>query len=378
MERTPAMHERRHRVIARRDSTVLPIVSLLAITLASCASDSTAATNPSVAGSTTVASVAIETTDLAAEVEPVGIMPGEPWLVYSWYESKETKDLLLVRADGSDRHAIIEDLAGEHKGPSWSPDGSRIAFVNVDSATPLGSIWTVNADGSEPTLLTDGDGQCPDGIDHPDWSPDGSKLAVVCYPDPGGSQGSIATFDLATKTLTPLVTVDWPEHLDSPPSWSADGNSLAYSVLHWDPTNTFISGSLIAVVPAASGTEQRITSFDTSMSTPDWKPDGSEIVVSSYDLGNIQTTDQPSNLYVIKPDGTGQRQLTMSSVDGSMRIARPHWSPDGSQIVVSVATASNGTTVDDVQLAYVDPVGGEPVLFSPTIHGSQPDLRPTG
>ena len=59
-------------------------------------------------------------------------------------------------------------------------------------------------------------------------------------------------------------------------------------------------------------------------------------------------------------------------------MSAPDWKPDGSEIVVSVATASNGTTVDNVQLAYVDPVGGEPVLFSPTIHGSQPDLRPTG
>jgi Tol biopolymer transport system component len=374
----------------------------MAIVLASCGGDSTASSNQSAAEPTAAGSVAIETTDAAAEVEPVAaeptavgpvavettdaaavvdatvVLPGEPWLVFAWYEGKRTKDLVLMRPDGSDRHVILDDLAGEHKGPSWSPDGERIAFVNVDVATPLGSIWTVNADGSDPALLTDGEGQCPDGIFHPSWSPDGSKLAVVCYPDPGGMQGSVATFDLATGTLTRLTTVDWPEHLDGAPRWSPDGSSLAFVIQHWDPTNTFLDGSLIAVMSSEAGPEARITSFDTNMSSPDWSPTGSELVISTNDLGNIQTTDQPSNLYAISPDGTTLRQITRSSVDGSMRIAQPRWSPDGSRIVVSVATAGNGTRVDDVQLAYVDPNGGEPVLFSPTIHGSQPELRPTG
>jgi Tol biopolymer transport system component len=114
------------------------------------------------------------------------------------------------------------------------------------------------------------------------------------------------------------------------------------------------------------------------MDDPDWRPDGSEIVMNSYDLGNIHTTDQPSNLYAIKPDGTGLRQLTYSSVDGTMRIGEPHWAPDGTRIVVAMGTSSApDTTINDVRLAFVDAAGGEPVLVSPTIDGSSPDLRPT-
>jgi Tol biopolymer transport system component len=308
----------------------------------------------------------------------IAVRDGEPWLVYAWWRSGTSiKDIYLVRPDGSGTHVILGDLPGSHGSPSWSPDGASLAFGVVDDATPGGSIWTAKPDGSAAAIRTDGDGECPDGLAHPSWSPDGSKLAFICYPDPGGKQGSVATLDLATGSVTRLTTVTWPEHLDGAPTWSPDGRSLAFSILHWDPTDQFIDGSLIAVVDAAGGTERRITTFDTNMSDPDWGPDGTDLATFSYDMGNMHTTPHPSNVYLVRPDGTGLRQLTHSSVDGNMRIVQPRWSPDGTRIVCSVgiSQASNFTT-DDLQLAFVDPAGGEPVLLSPTVHGSQPDVRP--
>ena len=310
----------------------------------------------------------------------MAVLDGEPWIVYNWFlDGKQSKDLFLARPDGSDAHPILTDLPGEHVAPTWSPDGSRIAFVNRDAATPSGSIWTASADGSNPALLTDGEGQCPDGIFHPDWSPDGTKLAVICYPDPAGKQGSVATFDLATKTVTRLYTVSWPEHLDAAPSWSPDGSMLAFGILHWDPTDQFIDGSLVAVVPTSGGDARRLTDLDTNMTSPDWSPDGSQLVMHSNELGNMHTTDQPSNLYLIKPDGTGQRQITTASVDGSLRIAEPKWTPDGTRILVALATGPAGSgpvTVNDVQVAYVDAGGGDPQLLSPSIHGGLAVMRP--
>jgi Tol biopolymer transport system component len=316
-------------------------------------------------------------------VEPsIAVLDGEPWIVYVGYQpGKQTKDLFLVRADGADAHVIVTEVPGVHAAPSWSPDGSRIAFINRDEATLSGSIWIANADGSAPAMLTDGGGACPDGIFHPNWSPDGSKLAVICYPDPGGTQGSVATYDLATMRVTRLNTLTEPEHLDNAPSWSPDGTSLAFAVQHWDPTGQFLDGSLVATISVKGGPEHRLTTFDTFMSAPDWSPDGSELVMNSYDLGNMHTSSHPSNVYTIKPDGTEMRQITHSSVDPSMRIAQPRWTPDGIRILVSIGVAPPGSnTVEDVQLALVDATdqaGAEPVLFSPTIHGQVPDLRPT-
>ena len=52
----------------------------------------------------------------------------------------------------------------DNSDPSWSPDGTRIAFSRHSE------IWVMNADGTNQTKLLDSD-QCPR------WSPDGTKIA---------------------------------------------------------------------------------------------------------------------------------------------------------------------------------------------------------
>ena len=352
-------------------------VVLVALALASCAgptADRPLTSVTSTASSAAAAQVAPTPTPVPT---PMAIRPGEPWILYEWFqESKDTKDLFLVRPDGSDAHPIVTDVPGEHKAASWSPDGTTIAFVVRDAETPDGSIWTANADGSGAKRLFDGGDACQ-SVFHPSWSPDGRKLAMVCYPS--SPHSSIGVLDLPSMVLTTIATVDLPEFLDNPPRWSPDGTTIAFPILHWDPTNDHLDGSLVAVVPAAGGKVRRLTALETSMSSPDWRPDGSELVMNSYDLGGIHDTDQPSNLYAIKPDGTGLRQMTRSSVNGEMRIAQPRWTPDGRGIYVSIATSAGpgDTVVRLVRPGFVDAAGGEPVLVSSSVAGAHPELRPT-
>jgi TolB protein len=305
----------------------------------------------------------------------MAVLPGEPWLVYGWAAEPGGWYLALMRPDGSDAHRILTDVPGEHKAAAWSPDGLTLAFVVQDADTPNGSIWMSRADGTGAALLSAGGIECPVGLFHPAWSADGTKLAVVCYPG-GDVTSSIAVLDLATRSLTRLATFTYPEVLDNAPTWSPDGTSIAFDILHWDPTGQFLDGSLIATVPAAGGSVHRLTSLDTFMADPDWSPDGGEIAINSNDLGN-GSDDRPSNIYLIRPDGTGLRQLTHSSVDGLMRIGCPHWDPDGSRIVVCIKTRDAiDQSILDVRLGFVDADGGEPVLISMT-DGKNADLRPT-
>jgi dipeptidyl aminopeptidase/acylaminoacyl peptidase len=286
----------------------------------------------------------------------------------TWY-------LALMRPDGSDAHEILTDVPGQHKAAAWSPDGLTIAFVVQDADTPEGSIWTAIADGMGAALLSDGGVECPVGLFHPAWSPDGTKLALVCYP--GGDQESIAVMDPATKSIQRLATYTPLDHLDNAPTWSPDGTSIAFDIQHFEPTGETLDGTIVATVPVAGGEVRLLTSSDTFLAHADWSPDGQLLVMNSYDLGNVKATHQPSNLYTMKPDGSGLRQLTYSSVDGSMRIGAPRWDPDGTRIVVSVATSNvPDMRITDVRLAFVDADGGEPVLVSP-IDGKNPDLRPT-
>ncbi len=305
---------------------VLTIV-LLAILLSACAGASPSAVT---APSPSVAAIASTppTASPAPQPTPLAVLDGEPWIAYSWPRPTDGQfAIFLMRPDGSDAHEIAADVPGEHKAPAWSPDGKKLAFVVQDGDHPDGSIWTANADGSGAALLSAGGTECPVGLFHPAWSADGTKLAVVCYP--GDDREAVAILDLATGSLTRLATFEAPDHLDNAPTWSPDGRTIAFDILHWDPTGQFIDGSVVATIPVAGGEIHRLTAPAAFMSHPDWSPDGSELVMNSYDLGNIPSTAKPSNLYAIKPDGSGLRQLTHSSKDGSMRIGQPNWDPDG-------------------------------------------------
>ncbi len=363
-------------MLASRSAAVLLMAIVLVASACSTATPaSPAATSaaPSPIASVLPSSAAVSAGPSATQMP---VLTGEPWVAYDWYqEGKDTRDLFLVRPDGSDRHPIATDVPGDHREPAWSPDGTRIAFQNQDAETPNWSIWTAAADGTGATRLYDGAGACPGGVNHPSWSPDGSKLAIVCYPS--DSVASLAVLDVASQSLVPVASVMLPEFLDNNPRWSPDGKSIVFDILRWDPSGDHVDGSLVAVVPATGGTVKRLTTFDTFMAHPDWRPDGSEIVMNSYDLGNIHTIDHPSNLYLMKPDGTGLHQLTHSSTDGRMRIGEPRWTPDGKRIAVAVGTSTPpNTAIDLARVAFVDADGGEPVMLQQS-GGAHPDLRPT-
>jgi dipeptidyl aminopeptidase/acylaminoacyl peptidase len=89
--------------------------------------------------------------------------------------------------DGSPTDAIETSVAmmarvGFCWSPSFSPDGTRIAFIANLSGLP--QIWTVDARGGWPDLVTGLDDQ----INGVSWSPDGAWLAFALAPGGGMNQ----------------------------------------------------------------------------------------------------------------------------------------------------------------------------------------------
>lgn len=90
------------------------------------------------------------------------------------------------------------------KQPSWSPDGSRIAFSN------LVQVYMMNADGSAQTQLTNSSGFNR----NPAWSPDGGQIAFQTDRD-----GNNEIYVMNADGSAPLNLTNNPAS-DEQPSWS--------------------------------------------------------------------------------------------------------------------------------------------------------------
>ena len=82
------------------------------------------------------------------------------------FESYTTNnwELFVMNADGTGQTRLTYNSDIDTK-PSWSPDGSRIAFYSGRDGNT--EIYVMNADGTGQTNLTDN----PKHDSHPSWSP---------------------------------------------------------------------------------------------------------------------------------------------------------------------------------------------------------------
>ena len=135
------------------------------------------------------------------------------------------------------------------------------------------------------------------------------------------------------------------------------------------------TGSAIAVISVTEEGAKPVVLTDWSMfaNYPDWRPGSDEIVFSTYGLGEFQATDEPSNLYTIKPDGSGRTALT-SFGKAEQRATQPTWTPDGSRIIFTLVGQQAAGWDNPREAAFIERNGSN--LVDIGVAATHPRLRP--
>ncbi len=97
------------------------------------------------------------------------------------------RDVLRIASTGGEAVALTSSPESESD-PSWSPDATRIAYTRESMATGIKQVFVANADGSGERPLIDPsveDPTVPLGDSDPSWSPDGTRIAFESDRDDG-------------------------------------------------------------------------------------------------------------------------------------------------------------------------------------------------
>jgi TolB protein len=201
---------------------------------------------------------------------------------------------------------------------SWSPDRSSIAFER-DFSNSAG-IYTMNLDGGNLVALT------PHGLQGlPTYSPDGATIVFDRTLPREDSLWLTSTDGSRLRQLTHNTPAGKGEcRCDGSPVFSPEGKRVAFVRTITDPKT-----ALFVVNTDGTGLKQ-LTTWGRGVSAKlDWSPDGSRILISSPQAERPGTA---SNVYTIRPDGTGLTQLTHETKAGVHDLA-DGFSPDGTKII---------------------------------------------
>jgi Tol biopolymer transport system component len=245
--------------------------------------------------------------------------------------------LFTLRPDGTGLTQLTHDPSKHNVSePSWSPDGTRIAFDRDQPSSAGGGVYVMAADGSHRQAVSSRKYAFAGA---PAWSPDGRRIVFSGLAMKPCEQG-LRLVDASGRFVRSITlhtgAVCERESWDLAPAFSPDGKWIAFRHQRSE------SGAIF-VIRLDGSDLRRVTPYAGDYGNPHWSPDGSRILFHSNEN---EHPGQSANLFTVRPDGSALTQLT-SFTGGSLQAFGGIWSPDGTQIAYHKLDAA---TTDDLYL----------------------------
>ncbi|HUL35851.1 MAG TPA: CehA/McbA family metallohydrolase [Candidatus Eisenbacteria bacterium] len=256
--------------------------------------------------------------------------PGSDEVIYSMGGS-------LWRQKLDSREAVqLTDGPGYDYQPDWSPDGKSVVYVSYQKDAM--ELWLLEVATGKTTQLTSGRAVNVE----PRWSPDGRKIVWVSTQfhrrfhvfEAGVSHGKlekVARLTGETKSSLPRYYYSAYD-MEISPTWTRDGKEILYVS---NRGHIYGSGGFWRMEARPGAAAREIHYEETSWKArPDFSPDGSRMVYSSY-LGR-----QWQTLWVMPAKGGDAFPISYAEWDET----NPRWSPDGNKIA-GISNQPGGTEI---------------------------------
>ena len=236
-------------------------------------------------------------------------------------------DLHIMHANGAGRQNLTPHTPSQETMPAWSPDGAYIAFVSNREGNEEVYIVPASAPGDVAAQINIS--QHPAQDHSPAWSANGKQIAFTSNRE---SSWSICVVDLSSNTPLPAnpvlagpIRYTHNARYDGHPAWSPD-RVIAFS--HDDGYRWRVSQM------QGNGAPQQIiggTEVLAGALHPHWSPDGTRVVLSGL-------LDDNWDIYSVDILTGELHQLTTHP----SRDWWPRWSPDGQYITFVSERSGNG------------------------------------
>ncbi|KAA3626134.1 MAG: Tol-Pal system beta propeller repeat protein TolB [Proteobacteria bacterium] len=195
--------------------------------------------------------------------------------------------------------------------PSWSPDGTRLAYVSFENKAPEIFVQDVNSGQRRSVSRFKGINGAPA------WSPDGRRLAVTLSQK---GNPDIYTLDIGSGQVQQLTH---SFAIDTEPAWTPDGKHIAF-------TSDRGGKPQIYQIAVSGGKPQRLTFEGEYNARPAFSPDGKQLVF-------VNGQQNKYRVAIMELENKILRILTDGTLDES-----PSFAPNGSMLLYATRDRGRG------------------------------------